>query len=179
MELTHWEYIIYLHTCNLGDKSPSGTNPFTGEPVEYAIDRGLVYSELEAVRDVFDSNEIRGPEPNSEGYAIYGSGGDSLRFRCHSLDARETIKGMTVEIVVRHLSTATLETVLDVARAGNLALTSCVGDRIRIVDREPNVAELARWPDAESISSVHELRGWIEDTIGGRKVRSGLDRYHS
>jgi hypothetical protein len=170
LELTHWEYSFLLHTCNLGDAARTGRNPFTGEPVEFPIDDGLTDDEIDAIQDVFDENGIDGPEPDGQGYAVYGADGDCLRFRCNDLDAGEPISGIAAEAVVKELSDQILTVILDVARAGHLALTSSVGDCVRIPDRTPDAKLLKRWPDAQSLSSISELRQWFEDSIGGRQV---------
>lgn len=64
-----------LHTCNLGDTARTGTNPFTGEPVEFPMDDGLTHEEMDAPQDVFEENGIDGPEPDGEGYAVFGPEG--------------------------------------------------------------------------------------------------------
>lgn len=170
LELTHLEYSFLLHTCNLGDTARTGTNPFTGKVVEFLIDDGLTNEEIDALQEVFDENGIDGPEPQGEGYAAYGPAGNSLRFRCNDLDDGESISSIAVEVVVKELSAEILVIVLDVARAGNFALTSSVGDCVRIPDRSPDVKLLERWPDATSLSSISELRQWLKDSIGGRHV---------
>jgi hypothetical protein len=170
MKLTHWEYVFGLHTCNLGHLARRGTNPFTGESVEFPIDNGLTSSELAAVKKVFDRHNVNGPEPDYEGFALYGSSGNSLRFRGVEFDGNHAINGMEVEIIENTFSDTTLAIVFDVAKAGNLALMSSVGDCVRIVDRPPDGALLARWPDAETISTVPEFRHWVQNVIGGRQV---------
>ena len=132
MELTHFEYTFGLYTSNLGEAVRTVQNPFTGKPVSIPIDRGLTEQEINAVKAVFDRNGLQGPEPEFEGYAIYGTGGDSLRFRGGDFDCGIAVIGFSVEIVVRHLMEAMLEIVLDAARAGNFALMSCVGDCVRV-----------------------------------------------
>jgi hypothetical protein len=170
LELTHWEHSFLLHTCNLGESVRTGTNPFTGEAVEFPVDDGLTDDEIDALQDAFDENGIDGPEPDGEGYAVYGDEGDCLRFRCPDLDDGVPITGVAAEITVRELSNAVLAVVLDVARAGNLALTSTVGDCVRIVDRPPDRKMLERWPDAQTLSSVADLRQWLQESVGGQRV---------
>lgn len=172
LDLTHWAYGFLLHTCNLGDAvRTAGTNPFTGEAVVVPIDDGLSDDEIDALRDVFDENAIDGPEPEGEGYAVYGADGDSLRFRCFTFDGDHSICDIAAEVVVKQLSDDILTIILDVARAGNLALTSSVGDCVRIPGRRPDPKLLKRWPDAQPLSSISELRQWLQDSIGGRQVR--------
>lgn len=171
-KLTHWLFSFGLHTCNVGDAERVGTDPFTGASVSFPIDDGLTDDEIENLHDTFDEYGIDGPEPDGEGYAVYGSDGERLRFRCDDLDGGEPITDIAAELTVKRLSDEMLLIILNVARTGNLALTSTVGDNVRIVDRAPGEDLLARWPDAESVSSAAELRAWLEDTIGGRQVCS-------
>ena len=170
LRLTHWEYSFHLHTCNLGESARTGTNPFTGQTVEVPIDEGLSDAEIDAIQAVFDENGIEGPEPAGEGYAVYGANSDSLRFRCNDLDEGEPISGIDVEVVVTSLSDKVLATILEVARAGNLAMTSSLGDCVRIIDRVPDRSLLERWPDAQTLSSATQLRQWLQGIIGGDQV---------
>jgi hypothetical protein len=170
LDLTHWGYSFLLHTCNLGSQTRTSTNPFTGETVESTMDAGLTDDEINALQDVFDENGIDGPEPEGEGYAAYRAEGESLRFRCNDLDEGEPIDGIAAEVVVKQLSDELLTIILDVARAGNLVLTSSVGDCVRVPIRDPDHKLLQRWPDAVAVSSIAELRQWLQESIGGRKL---------
>jgi len=170
-ELTHWEYSFLFHTRNLGDAARTGINPLTGNAIEFPIDNGLTDDEVDAIQNVFAENGIDGPEPDGEGYAVYGSDGEYLRFQCYDLEGSAPISSIDGEAVVKQLTDSVLTIILDVARAGNLVLTSSVGDCVRIPDDSPTEILLNRWPDAESLSSVSELRRWLQETIGGRRVR--------
>ena len=169
-KLTHWEYSFLLHTCNLGESQVTRTNPFTGEPVIVHIDDGLSVEERRAIQAVFAEHGIEGPEPDFEGYAMC-SDDDSLRFRCDDLDGDAPISNFEVEVVVKQLSDELLAIVLDVARAGNLALMSSVGDCVRIAHDAPAATLIKRWPDAEPLSSIADLREWLQQKIEGRRVR--------
>ncbi len=170
LKLTHWEYSFLLHTSNLGDNVRTATNPFTGETIESAIDNGLTQAEIDAVQDVFDQNGIDGPEPEGEGYAVYGSNGDHVRFRCRDLNDGLPITEIVVEIVVSQLSDEILQLLLQLARAGNLLLMSSAGDCVQIVDNKPNRRLQTRWPDIQTMSSNVNLKAWLQEVIGGRKV---------
>jgi len=50
--LTHYSFVLL--TCNLGSTTHSGTNPFTGEAVEFPIDDGLTEDEIEALQETFE-----------------------------------------------------------------------------------------------------------------------------
>ncbi|MEZ6047849.1 MAG: hypothetical protein R3C11_20195 [Planctomycetaceae bacterium] len=96
--LTHWEYSFGLHTCNLGDTVREGVNPFTGERVGFPIDNGLTEVEMDTVQEVFERYSIIGPEPDGEGYAVYGKAGESIRFRGGELHGKYPLVGLSVEI---------------------------------------------------------------------------------
>jgi hypothetical protein len=123
------EFSFYTHTCNFGNAVRTGTNPFTGEIMEFPVDDGMTEDEIDAVQDIFDDNGIEGPEPEYEGYAVYNDDGSSIRFRCHDLGAGDPITGIPIEIVVSNLTDEVLAIIIDVARAGNLALTSVTAHR--------------------------------------------------
>ncbi len=170
LELTHWEYSFLMHTCNLGDQSGKATNPFTGETIEFPMDYGLTREEIDAIQDIFDENGVDGPDPDGEGYVMRRIQSESLRFLCYDLDAAEPIAEIAVEVIVKDLPDQVLTLILDVARAGNLALTSSVGDSVRIPGKKLSAEVKKRWPDAQSLSSISELRQWLQDSIGGRQV---------
>jgi len=170
MELTHWSWSFYLQTCNFGDSVRTVPHPFANKTIIVPIDNGLTKEELKAVQAVFAENGIEGPEPDGEGYALYGDDGAKLRFLSRDLDGELPITGMVVEITVKELTDEFLRIVLDVARCGNLALTSSVGDQVRLVERIPTDSQLARWPDAKPVSSVADLRASLEHDIGGTQV---------
>ena len=179
MRLTHWEYVFNLHTRNLGDEIREDENPFTGEPTQFHVDLGLTPDEIAAIKVAFDRHEVafdrrefEGLAPFSEGYVAYGAGGDSLRFRCADLDEIHSfpITGMSVDIVVRQLLDEYLEIVLDVASSGNLLLMDGYSDPVLTIDEEPSAKILARWPYSRSIRTIDELRSWIENEVGGRRV---------
>ena len=166
----HREYSFLTHTLNFGDKARTGTNPATGETVVFPIDNGLTDDEVEAVQDLFDDNGIDGPEPDCEGYSIYGDDGSYLRFRCHDLDAGEPVIGIPIELVTPALTDEILTIILDATRVGNLALTSGIGKAVRLTSGPPSPAQLKRWPDAATITSIIELRHWLINVIGSREV---------
>ncbi len=170
LQLTHWEFSFQFHTSNLTEATRTQINPFTGEPIAIPIDNGLTEDETRRMLQVFEENGINGPEADGEGYAVYGSKGDSIRFRCSNLDDSIPVKAIACEVVVRELSDEVLAIIVDVARAGNMVLTSCTGDCARVVGRSLDAKVLTRWPDAEPLSSVDELRAWLQGTIGGRKA---------
>ncbi|MEX2171110.1 MAG: hypothetical protein WD851_17455 [Pirellulales bacterium] len=168
MELIHWLYSFGLNTCNFGDRFRLGINPFTGEEVRFPIDDGLSGHQIRSVKSVFALHGIRGPEPECEGYAFYGVDGESVRFRGSDFE-KDSVVSMAVEITVKKLVDEIVSIVFDVAKAGGFALSSDAGDSVRILDRELDATILARWPDAQLIRSVRELRIWIEQVIGAQQ----------
>jgi hypothetical protein len=170
MELHKLEYTFYFHTRNLGDTVRKGTNPFTGEPVEFPIDEGLSQSERDALTKVLAAHGFNGPEPDGEGYALYLPNDQSVRIRSGEFDRTERIPGFAVEIIVLELTDDILKIMLDVAQSGNLALTSVTGEDVRLVSRPDDDKALKRWPDARPLESTAELRTWLVDVIEGRQV---------
>lgn len=167
---THREYIFVLNTCNVGESTESFVSPFTGTTHALPNDIALESDELSTLRTFFAESGIT-LDPDGEGYTVHWDKGDHLSFR-GDIHRSIPVRHIGVEVVVRQLSDEVLNLILRTARAGNMALTSSVGDCVRIVDREPDITLLARWPDATSLFSVIELRSWLESTIGGRGVRS-------
>lgn len=170
MKLSRWEYSFHLHTRNLGDTVRKTTNPFTGETIEVPIDDGLSQAERDALAKVLSTHGFKGPEPEGEGYALYLPNDQSVRIRGGELDGTRRITGFAVEIVVVELNEDILKIVLDMARSGNLALTSFTGDKVRLVSRPDDDKALKRWPDAKPVESTAELRAWLVDVTEGRRV---------
>ena len=173
MELTHWEYCFYQHTCHLGDRVRKATNPFTGEPVEFPIDDGLTAGECDDVRRVFEKFEVQGPEPHGEGYALYLPENESVRFRGGpDIDDPDGVPlvGFSVEIVVKNLSDDVLALVLDVARQGNLAFVSSTGESSALVNASNDPRIQKRWPNAGVIGTNNALRSWLESNIDRRRL---------
>ena len=165
------EYSFYLQTLNFGDQFRTVINPFTGKTLEVPIDRGMTAAEIKSIQILFHENHVEGPEPEFEGYALRTDDGTSLRFRCHVLDADYSLTCIAVELVTPDPTDEVLNIILDVARAGCLALTSATGDGVRTIDDAPTSAQLARWPEAITIKTVADLRDWLSSTIGFREVR--------
>ena len=168
-----WEYTFCLHTCRLGDRIREATNPFTGERIRIHIDDGLTSAELAAVRKHFDAYGVQGPEPEGEGYALYLPSNGSVRFR-GGPDLDDTVScaltGYAVEIVVSELSDDVLGFVHDVARHGNMAFMSSIGDEVCLVNEPISPKLKQRWPNAHMILTIRELRAWLENRIEGRMV---------
>lgn len=171
------EFTFCMHTCRLGNRMRKGTNPFTGAAVEFPIDDGLSMGERSALRAVFDTYGVEGPEPEFEGYALYLPGNGSVRLRGFPdlADAAAPAIGLSVEIVVEALSNDVLAFVLEVAREGNLALMSSTGKSVRLVTESKDPRVRMRWLDAALIATVADLRVWLEADVGSREVRSAVD----
>lgn len=171
MKLRHWEYSFVLHTCRLGDRVRKGTNPFTGEPVEFPIDDGLSIADRNGIRKVFDRYGVEGPEADLKGYALYLHASGTVRFRAGDLGRKEpALSSIPVEIVAQKLTEDVLGLVLEVARQGNQAFMSARGDRV-LLTKEPSDPKIKRrWPDARVVETTAALRLWIENEIKGRKV---------
>ena len=168
-------YGFFLHTCHLSDRVRKGINPSTGEPVEFPIDDGLTDVERNAVRRVFAKFGVEGPEPEFEGYALYIPGNGSVRFRGGEFEDDEMpIKGLDVEISVKKLSDDILRLVFEVARQGNLAFMSSIGDQVGLPSKSSGARSKKRWPEATIIESTDSLRSWLENQIGSRKVQGFL-----
>lgn len=172
---TLFEYAFSTRTLNLGDRLEEGINPFTDAAVSYPIDDGMTDGEAAAVRAIFVSAGIEGPEPHQEGYAIYWSDGGSLRFRGPDLVKIRTghrPNGFNIELlsVTTTPSLEALSIILDVARFGNLALFEVGNEAVRIVGRAPTGDELRRWPKAQTVESVSDLSDWLTRIVRPRKV---------
>jgi hypothetical protein len=156
------EYHFVLHTCNLGSKTKTVVNPFTRQELKVPLDDGLVERETEAVRKIFAQHAIEGPfkAGHVSGYSIYAN--DWVSLRCFELGGSTPVEGIDVFLTLSELTNEALELILELARDGNLALTSQLGKLVRIVGRHPTSEELARWPDAKKLSTTTELRNWLE-----------------
>jgi len=163
-DLTHWEFSFTLHPGHL-DKVPQVIGDRT-----WMIDAGLNEQQATQLRNWFAENEFSGPEPDMEGYVLYRADDESLRFRMWSLDDYKKVNGIPVEVVVKELGDNDLKLLLDVAQTANLMFTDFLNENVRFIARDPNQPELERWVDADRIDTIADLRVWLEDTIGGRKV---------
>lgn len=177
-----YQYIFSARTLNLGNKVRRTTNPFTNEDVEYVVDRGLTSSEIAALQTVFRKNGVAGPEPHSEGYAVYGSGTRVLRFRCRDLETttpKAPLSGMEIELtcVSLHPPDNALSVILEVARAGNLCLVE--GESARVFDELPTAEQLRRWPAARMIKSTAELLEWLIQVVRPREVLEYMPPFDS
>jgi hypothetical protein len=153
----------------LGSETETLVSPFTGIPFDVPVDQGLTDRERQTVRDIFAEYGITGPEhTGNEGYGAYRN--HQAEFRCFELDGPNQIVAIQVDLVVTHLSDDLLKMILKLAIAANLALTSFHGKFARIVNRYPNRKMVARWPDAKKLSSVAELRTWLDEVIEPSRV---------
>ena len=164
------EFSFHLHTLNLGTTDRSGTNPFTGEAVDFHEDEGLTDDQIDGVQDVLDEYGFDGPEEDGEGYALYGDDGSSIRFRYMDLESGDAVCNVPVEITVPRITKDVLTILREVATAGGFALTSFTGEHARLIGASPTAAHRNRWPDVQSLRSMTEFRDWLVDTIGYREV---------
>jgi len=126
--------------------------------------------DIQAIQDLFDELGVEGPEPEFEGYAFYAENGDSIRFRHPDLESGDVPSGIPIEVVVAELTEAHLKIIADVARVGNLALTSVTGEDVRLFGVKPTSKQLEMWPDAATIEGTADLRHWLNTIIEPREV---------
>jgi hypothetical protein len=170
MKPPHREYHFLLHTCNLGSRTKTVVNPFTGEEFQKPIDDGLSKQEIDALRESFAAHKVHGPVNGGHLVGpVYGNEWVSLHTE-FELGGASRVVSISVLLEIDELEDEVLEAILTIARNGNLALMSQLGKSVRIIDRQPTAKELARWPDAEKLSSLAELRQWIEVEIQGVRV---------
>lgn len=121
---------------------------------------------------ILASHGFDGPEPDGEGYALYLADDQSVRIRGGELNGEYPITGFAVEIISLEVTDDILRIMLELARNGNLAFTSVVGDKALLVDRLDDEKSQQRWPDAKIVQTTADLRRWLIDEIGGRQVLS-------
>jgi hypothetical protein len=160
------QYSFLLHTCNLGTKTRTVVNPFTKQQFEVPIDKGLTEGEVEAIWTIFQDHQVTLIELIAdENWATYAN--EQAKFRCLDLNGPTPIDSIHAELTVPQITNEMLEMILAMASGANLALTSNDHKCVRIAGRHPNSMELARWPDAKKLSSVAELRQWLQNDISG------------
>jgi hypothetical protein len=166
------EFSFLLHTCNLGEKTRTGVNPFTKETIHFPIDDGLSDSESDAVLEILESHGFEEPEEEGEGYVLSWSDRECLQLRSGAFEPiAEGISSVEVELLsVGTIPDQVLAIILEIAIAGNLALMSPTGEDVRVPAKAKLPQVLKRWPDAAVIETVDELRAWLTDTIEGRPV---------
>ena len=163
---TYLEYSFGLATCNLGDRTRTFPNPFTGETITVPVDDGLSASECTALRTVIHATGFKKSAVSGEGFELRLSQDESVRLR----DEIEIgVAGFSVELVVVSLSNVVLDLLLSIARAGNLAFTSSTGGHVCLVT-PATTRVAARWPDAVTIKTRDDVQHWLEGVIRGRRV---------
>lgn len=167
MKPTHLEYSFGMATCNLSEASRSVVNPFTGKPIEIAQHAGLTDQECAALLKLVKASGWRYSDIPGEGWEWKLSASEALRLRG---EIESGSPGWGVELVVKELAEPVLEFLLSLARAGNLAFTSSTGQDVRLAARSTNPLVQKRWPNAPILASAQELREWLDQVIGSRRV---------
>jgi len=167
--LTHWEFSFTLHPGHL-EKVPHVVNERT-----FMIDAGLNKHQATQLREKFLHYKVSGTEDGMEGYVLYRDDNESLRFRMWGLDDYAKVNGIPVELVVKELNDPDLRLILDVAQSANLIFTDNLNENVRFIGEDPNPLQLERWPGAGRIDTIADLRFWLEDTVGGRRVYTDDD----
>jgi hypothetical protein len=165
-DLTHLEFSFLLYTTNLGTRSGEATNPFTKKIVQFPIDEGLSDDETEALVEYLEEQGFEGPEPHGEGYVL-DRGGDTFR---HRFDDEGNSASPQAELVVRKLDNDFAKIAFEIASVANCVLMSPVGKHVCVPAARYRKALLARWPDLRQLSSPKDLRSWLENDLGSRKV---------
>lgn len=155
---------IAFHTCNLGDAVRKGTNPFTGEPVEFPIDDGLSDSERMAVKQLLSEFHAIGPDPDGY-YQIVFSNDTSINVGAGALDGATPCIGIAMEIegpasqdVVRFARRLALE--------GNMAVSSAIDpDIVALVARSDDPRICERWPDAPILTNDDDFIKWVAEQL--------------
>lgn len=120
--------------------------------------------EIEAIDDVLEEHGFSG---GSGHFKLRSPDGSYLLFR-YLFAGTENI---AVELIIPELTDPILDIILQIAKAGNLAMTSTTGHDARIYKSSPTEMQLSEWPDAEKLTSRKAMYTWLEDTIGFREIR--------
>jgi len=166
------EYSFQLFTLNLGTDVRAGKNPFTDQHIAFPVDDGLTDGQINAFQNTLDGYGFDGPGADHEGYALYRDDGGYLKFRSIDLGSGDTLCNVSVELLVPVLTKDILFIIRDIVHAGEFALTSFTGEDARLISRSPTSAHLKRWPGITTLNSMSELREWLTETIGCRKLNS-------
>jgi hypothetical protein len=164
------EYDFALHTCNLSDATKSVTNPFTKEVFRVPDDDGMSDEDVHAIREIFAAYSIKGP---IDGGHLVGPvyGNDWITFHPgYDFGGPNPVVAVCAFLAVPDLSDDVSKLIFTLARDGNLALMSTDAKKVRIVGRQPNLREVARWPGATSIRSIKDVRKWLLEEVRGRPV---------
>lgn len=168
--LTHLEFSFLLYTTNLGTRSRKAINPFTKKVVQFPIDDGLSDDETEALVEYLEERGFEGPEPHGEGYVLH-RGGDTFRLR---FDDEGNSVSPEAELVVRKLDDEFAKIVFETATVANCVLMSPIGEHVCVPATRYRKTLLARWPGLRRLSSAKDLRGWLENDLGSRRVMRPL-----
>lgn len=155
---------IAFHTCNLGNAVRKGTNPFTGELVEFPIDDGLSDSERMAVQRLLSKFHAIGPDPDGY-YRIIFSDETSINVGAGALDGTSPCIGIALEIegpansdVVRFARRLALE--------GNMAVGSAIDpDIVALVARSEDPRIRERWPEAPILTNDDDFIKWVTEQL--------------
>ena len=156
---------IALHTCNLGGSVRTGTNPFTGEPVEFPIDDGLNHSELSAVRAILGEYSAAGPDPDGC-YKIVFTKNSYVNVCAGDLDA--SIPCVSIKLEIEGPATHDiLRFAHRLALDGNMSVGSIVDPDVVALVAEPRDPKVRRrWPTSPVLASNDEFIKWVQENLG-------------
>jgi hypothetical protein len=152
---------LALHSCNLGDAVRRGTNPFTGEPVEFHIDEGLSESEREAVKRLLSEFHAKGPDADGY-YQVTFNDETSVNVGAGPLDGSIRTVGMAFEIE-GPVTADVLRFAHRLAVAGNMSVGSAIDpDIVALVAVPQNPRVRERWPQAVVLESEDTFFQWTQ-----------------
>jgi hypothetical protein len=156
-------FSLNLHTCNLGGTSRIGENPFTGEPVEFHIDKGLTEAERESVRKLLLDMQASCPDPDRY-RKIHCKDGGIVSICIGTLEDPDPCVAFAVEF---ECVTADIGIfVFNVTRLGNMSVGSTIKPDVVLLTKPPqNELVAKRWPKAAVAKTPKHLESWIKKRI--------------
>jgi hypothetical protein len=148
----------------LGNAVRKGTNPFTGEAVEFHIDDGLSDSERAAVKRL--PLEFHAVGPDADGYYRIKFTDDTyINVGNGPLDGSTPCVGVKLEIegpvnadVLRFARRLAIEGCMSVGSATDPGIVALVATA-----QDPRVRE--RWPHAPVLETDDKFINWVQDNL--------------
>lgn len=157
------EYIA-LHTCNLGNETRTGTNPFSGESVEFPIDKGLTESERDAIKLLLQQHNAS--EPSPEGFYCIEFEGDSyMNVGAAALETEHPCISFKLELC-GPVTSKMLDFSRQLALAGNMTVGSIFDPgKVALVTDSDDPLIAKRWPNSPTLRTADEFNTWVQTEL--------------
>lgn len=151
-----------LHTCNLGSRTRTARNPFTGEAVIGHIDDGMTPEQAEAASAFLKSAGASEPDPDGFRKVSFANGGYAHAF-VGPIGAEIQFDGPEAPEAAGF--------VFQLAAASGMVIASTIDPAVVAVPHGLRHAGIdARWPDAVDVESEGALEAWVDAEVANGRI---------